>query len=502
MFYTFHPQAVQFFKEQQVKPLITNSILNSFKSFINQGFCNLKVLLPLTFKGNFILILSFILLYEFALKQRDFIALILALSFLSLLLILFVITIAQCIYLSINRAEISLHFDKTKLNILELNSFHIDINKVKLNPFNRIVSNISVFRLNDNKPCYNSIYQLDHLNQYTQSIYFTQRGNYSFKLTDLIITDILGLYNFRIHYNLTKNVIVYPNRKISKLKLDSLSRTINDSYNPSQFYFDGDYYEHRNYIPGDDTRRMNWKLTAKSGQLMVRMPEKVFAIQKKSFIFLSVSNPYDKDFTTKEMQQLLDNLIIECASFIYSQIQSGHIIYFASDFSDMPLKIYKNYNEILNHLSQIYWTNKNHFNQSFYQYITELKKQNIKPSECILFCPLISDWEKQLVDLSNNDIRVSLFAQRLSPSILKQLKITKPGTLFNWSRIIFKPSAADKSDKYININPLYSHLNKKKKKSYQLLEEQLLFKLSSKVNHPKWKIIKDFKILELNSNLD
>ncbi len=103
-------------------------------------------------------------------------------------------------------------------------------------------------------------------------------------LSALVVSDFLGLCSFRVPVpQAMLEVKVYPD--IPEIcEGDSFARGISDSAffsdseetTPSTNTFNGTPgYEHRQYTPGDSLKMVNWKLSAKRGELFVRCPEGV-----------------------------------------------------------------------------------------------------------------------------------------------------------------------------------------------------------------------------------
>ncbi len=54
-----------------------------------------------------------------------------------------------------------------------------------------------------------------------------------------------------------------------------------------------DYFRFRDYAPGDDTRRIHWKLSVKVGRLQVRLPETVPVVRRRVRLLLDNYLPWD-----------------------------------------------------------------------------------------------------------------------------------------------------------------------------------------------------------------
>ncbi len=95
------------------------------------------------------------------------------------------------------------------------------------------------------------------------------RGTYMVGIKSVEITDLLRL--FRIHYKNPEplEVSIYPQTvSVNELRSINLSRILSREYPAGHSVPD---LTVRDYVPGDDRRRIHWKATARSQQLMTRL---------------------------------------------------------------------------------------------------------------------------------------------------------------------------------------------------------------------------------------
>ena len=103
------------------------------------------------------------------------------------------------------------------------------------------------------------------------------------KTENIVLSDYLGMFRFRLNTACETGVTIMP--EIPDMSANSaLFRTVSDAVNtadeeteaaPSFSASAQPGYEHRSYIPGDSLKRINWKLSSKRHQLMVRRDEPV-----------------------------------------------------------------------------------------------------------------------------------------------------------------------------------------------------------------------------------
>lgn len=96
------------------------------------------------------------------------------------------------------------------------------------------------------------------------------RGEYTYGETRLFMVSITGIFARRYTVNLEKSIAVYPSiiqmKKYSLITINKLARF----YGVKKMRRIGQSYEFEQimeYVPGDDTRHINWKATGKTGTL-------------------------------------------------------------------------------------------------------------------------------------------------------------------------------------------------------------------------------------------
>lgn len=102
-------------------------------------------------------------------------------------------------------------------------------------------------------------------------------------LEDVVLSDFLAMFKLKLKINARGKVVITP--QIPQMKANStLFRSVTtevaaaDEESEAAPLFSASSmpgYEHRDYIPGDSLKRINWKLSAKRRHLMVRKDEPV-----------------------------------------------------------------------------------------------------------------------------------------------------------------------------------------------------------------------------------
>lgn len=98
-------------------------------------------------------------------------------------------------------------------------------------------------------------------------------GEIQADVATLVIRDVFGFYTLRVPWRSHAQVVVRP--KLQAVDRDALPPSIVRTEEESRLHSmaKGDDYRIRNYVAGDDVRRIHWKLTAKTGDILVREPE-------------------------------------------------------------------------------------------------------------------------------------------------------------------------------------------------------------------------------------
>lgn len=103
--------------------------------------------------------------------------------------------------------------------------------------------------------------------------YFGRRGIYEFSDLNMELKDIFNIFTLKKVVNPVR-VKVYP--KIKEIKEDSFDKGFRDDELKNSHSHLEDIYstrELRKYNPGDGLKRINWKVSAKHGELYVRIGE-------------------------------------------------------------------------------------------------------------------------------------------------------------------------------------------------------------------------------------
>ncbi|OQY35618.1 MAG: hypothetical protein B6241_00040 [Spirochaetaceae bacterium 4572_59] len=152
-----------------------------------------------------------------------------------------------------------------------------------------------------------------------------QRGIYRLVSNDFILHDRFGLFRVEVKGETGRILKVQPG-KIPETNGLRAMRMYQNSVNTSRSVLkDSSFYESRQYYPGDDPRRINWKLKALHGALFVK--EGFFAAPAGKTVIILV-NGQGGSFP-------VDQLIRKGSMLMEGLAERGYeIIFFASGMTD------------------------------------------------------------------------------------------------------------------------------------------------------------------------
>ncbi|WGH77053.1 DUF58 domain-containing protein [Tenacibaculum tangerinum] len=107
---------------------------------------------------------------------------------------------------------------------------------------------------------------------YTYTVRPVERGAYTFGRVNVFVSSFLQLFSKRYAFSAEENVKVYPSYlQMKKYEFLAMHNNLTE-FGMKKIRRIGhtmEFEQIKNYIPGDDVRTINWKATAKRGELMV-----------------------------------------------------------------------------------------------------------------------------------------------------------------------------------------------------------------------------------------
>lgn len=154
-------------------------------------------------------------------------------------------------------------------------------------------------------------------------------GSGTVTLRDMQISDYLAMFRFKLKQEVTETVLITP--EIPEMKANSdLFRSVSTAVAAADEETDSTPthsasampgYEHRDYVPGDSLKRINWKLSSKRHHLMVRQDEPI-ALARLSVVLDFRRSSRDLPMTQKlgAEEQLIESalgFLMLCARYGY-----------------------------------------------------------------------------------------------------------------------------------------------------------------------------------------
>jgi hypothetical protein len=193
---------------------------------------------------------------------------------------------------------------------------------------------------------------------------FTQRGIYNFGEIYLNISDLFSIFERSRNMNLSVPVKIYPkvhelNRFLARGS-DIFKNAVSSKTNIEDLYSTKDI---RKYYQGDNLKRINWKVSAKHGELFVRDFDTVSGEESNLFLDMSKDN-FIIDHSGAVEEQLIDL----CSSVVnYMELKGINTKLFINASVQRKFKI--DSREGFNELMEFFITQKSDGESSFVKFV-------------------------------------------------------------------------------------------------------------------------------------
>ena len=152
----------------------------------------------------------------------------------------------------------------------------------------------------------------------------TPRGRYRAGPATIQYQDALGLTRVAVASLATAELTVLP--RVRPVRIIDPPRSVDESPDLLTIrhrFASEDYYRFRAYVPGDDTRRIHWKLSMRAGRLQVRLPESKEISHRKIVLALDSYLPRNAYRARPVMGNLLDALVEAWVSLTDGLVRDG-----------------------------------------------------------------------------------------------------------------------------------------------------------------------------------
>lgn len=178
------------------------------------------------------------------------------------------------------------------------------------------------------------------------------RGNYEIGINSVEIQDFLGLFAFRYNVFEPKYVTVYPSiiyldRFFLKTDFQSESHSILNSRHEDM----ATVSDVRNYAFGDSLKRIHWKLTAKSGDIMVKKYQSTSETSVVMILDLK-KNPYSTGINVIIEDKVIESIVAVLHYCLYNWIPVN-LIYYNGRLVTVQAKNHLMFNELYELLAKV-----------------------------------------------------------------------------------------------------------------------------------------------------
>ncbi len=180
-----------------------------------------------------------------------------------------------------------------------------------------------------------------------------KRGYFETERFKLIVRDYFGFFKSFIFFNIDEKIPVLPNQINADEILNSFRGIDSLEYLKKREITD-EFYEIRKYYPGDDPKKLNWKMFAHSNELFIRKEEET--PPPKSNILFIIDLYKTQIIDRKYADEYLDSLIELANSIILLFLKDNlSAMVYIPGYGD--IHTINSTNELLILLSKVYWNN-------------------------------------------------------------------------------------------------------------------------------------------------
>jgi uncharacterized protein (DUF58 family) len=308
-----------------------------------------------------------------------------------------------------------------------------------------------------------------------------KRGEYEFGAINVFISSIIGLARRRYRFEQGRTVPVYPSFiQMRKYELMAISNRLPEIgiKKIRKIGHSSEFEQIKAYVPGDDTRTINWKATARRGDLMVNnyqdeKSQQIYCIIDKGRV---MQMPF-------EGLSLLDysinaSLVLSSSAMIKGD--KAGIITFSSKISNV-LKAAKS-SAHLQHILELLYNQRTNFKESDYEVLFTNIRLNINQRSLLV---LFTNFESQsgmrrqlpfLQRLAKHHLVLVVFFENTE---LEELLNSRPETIEDiYTKTIAEKFAYDKKliVKELNQHGIHTVLTPPSKLTINTLNRYLEFK--------------------------
>lgn len=184
-----------------------------------------------------------------------------------------------------------------------------------------------------------------------------KRGDYHSDIALLKVQDVLGFTRGSIPLKAEERVRVFPDTVPAADNIRHLEEGGEATEFVKRRRLSEERLEVRKYYPGDDPRRLNWKVYAHLGELFLRVGEETPPPESRILVILD-SNRSGR-VTSEFSADYLDSIVEACTALMQVLLLRGINIIFTAPGMSSPLVVsMEKYHELLSLLSGIWWNTR------------------------------------------------------------------------------------------------------------------------------------------------
>jgi uncharacterized protein (DUF58 family) len=151
-----------------------------------------------------------------------------------------------------------------------------------------------------------------------------RRGVYTLRRATLEASDVLGLARAPLPVPLDESVVVPPATSPRRMTVREPDEGGASMEHVRRIRRSDELLETRRYVPGDDPRRLNWKLLAHAGELFLRLGEETPPPRARLLAVLDTTEHPGMPAGTADAA--LDGLVEDCASELTALVRRGNAV--------------------------------------------------------------------------------------------------------------------------------------------------------------------------------
>ena len=233
----------------------------------------------------------------------------------------------------------------------------------------------------------------------------SHRGCYQSREVQIVLSDLLGFTRFPVALALAEQLRVLPAVQPEAARRPPSLEGGQEQKRGRRQRRSEELLEVRKYFPGDDIRKVHWKVFAHTSELFLRIGEETPPPESRFLVILD-SAP-TRAVPTRIEADYLDSLVEICAATVLEMLARGYQVFFALCDSTQPRQLTLEQNlQLLGEMAGVWWSDR---------YALELPRQH--RYRILLFSsPGSGNLPRIFNDLQKRGGEVKLFFPDLPPA--------------------------------------------------------------------------------------